>query len=167
MKNIFKKLHIGGGGNHDPSTTNSTNSNTNPNRSNETSNTGGITGTHRSNETSNTSINNTNNTSITSTGTTGASLPSTISSGSDHHHNQDYYTSEEEYQVQLALALSVSGRDSSDIPQIHAPTSQFICDSPADSLSRQYWVGYCCFLFRFREYICILMLFSCMICSIG
>lgn len=166
MKNIFKKLHIGGGGNHDASTTNSPNSNTNPNRSNDTSNTSGITGTHRSNETSNTSINNTN-TSITSTGTTGTSLPSTISSVSDHHHNQDYYTSEEEYQVQLALALSVSGRDSSDIPQIHAPTSQFIRDSPADSLSRQYWVGYCCFLFRFREYICILMLFSCMICSIG
>lgn len=145
MKNIFKKLHIGGGGNHDPST----NSNTNPNRSNETSNTSSITSTHRSNETSNTSISN-NNTSITSTGTTGASLPSTIP---DHHHNQDYYTSEEEYQVQLALALSVSGRDSPDISQIHAPTSQFIRDSPADSLSRQYWVGSCCSAFRFCEYI--------------
>lgn len=133
MKNIFKKLHIGGGGNHDPSTTTSTHSNTNPNRSNETSNTGG---THRSNETSNTSINNNNNnnTSIT----TAPTLPPTISSD-HHHHNQDYYTSEEEYQVQLALALSVSGRDSPDIQQIHAPTSQFIRDSPADLLSRQYW----------------------------
>lgn len=134
MKNIFKKLHIGGSSNHDPSTTTSTNSNTNPHRSNETS---GITSTHRSNETSNTSINN-NNTSITS--------PPMIPSPSDHHrHNQDYYTSEEEYQVQLALALSVSGRDSADIQQIHAPASQFIRDSPADLLSRQYWVGSCCF----------------------
>ncbi|WOG82788.1 hypothetical protein DCAR_0101956 [Daucus carota subsp. sativus] len=128
MKNIFKKLHIGGS-NHEPSSTNS-----NPNRSNETNNTTNITGAHRSNETSNTSI---NNTSITST-TTGSTPtpPSIVSSISDHHHNQDYYTSEEEYQVQLALALSVSGRDSPDIQQIHAP---ILRDSPADLLSRQYW----------------------------
>lgn len=140
MKNIFKKLHIGGS-NHEPSSTNS-----NPNRSNETNNT--TTGAHRSNETSNTSI---NNTSITST-TTGSTPtpPSIVSSISDHHHNQDYYTSEEEYQVQLALALSVSGRDSPDIQQIHAP---ILRDSPADLLSRQYWVGSCAFCFR--EFICI------------
>lgn len=132
MKNIFKKLHIGGSSNHEPSTFSTTNSNINPNRSNET---------HRSNETSNTSSINSNNTSITSTGTTGASLPPPISSPPNHHHhhNQDYYTSEEEYQVQLALALSVSGRDSTDVQQIHGPPSQFIRDSPADSLSRQYW----------------------------
>lgn len=146
MKNIFKKLHIGSN-NHDPPSSTS-NTNTNTNRSNETSNTSSITSSHRSNETNNTSINN-NNTGITSTAMTGTAL-------SGDHRTQDYYSSEEEYQVQLALALSVSGRDSPDIQQIHAPVLR---DSPADSLSRQYWVGSCCFpLLVFLNFICILIL---------
>jgi hypothetical protein len=65
----------------------------------------------------------------------------------------EYYTSEEEYQVNLALALSVSGRDSSADPdkdQIRAATLLSLGpnrndsarergDAAADDLSRQYW----------------------------
>ncbi|KAF5946040.1 hypothetical protein HYC85_016268 [Camellia sinensis] len=68
---------------------------------------------------------------------------------------QDYYSSEEEYQVQLALALSVSGRESGDDPekdQIRAVTLLSLGrhgsnsirerdEAAADLLSRQYW-GY-------------------------
>lgn len=59
-----------------------------------------------------------------------------------HHPQQDYYASEEEYQVQLALALSVSSsaQDSALIDPGKVPIrTTDIAEAAADLLSRRYW----------------------------
>ena len=128
MRHIFKRLHIGS--NHDP------------NRGNEAPATVSPTcaADHRQNS-----------------GQPPASPPSSSPSAAEPVvstpvasavNRQDYYSSEEDYQVQLALALSVSGPDSGDDPvkdQIRATTllssSARERDAAADLLSRQYWVS--------------------------
>ncbi|CAK9187175.1 unnamed protein product [Ilex paraguariensis] len=78
---------------------------------------------------------------------------------------QDYFSSEEEYQVQLALALSVSSghdaRDDSEKDQIRAATFLSLGgqnrgdtvrergEAAADLLSRQYWLVYCVLVLSF------------------
>ncbi|CAA0831481.1 Serine/threonine-protein kinase EDR1 [Striga hermonthica] len=72
----------------------------------------------------------------------GNSNPGGEGNNSVHHPQQDYYASEEEYQVQLALALSVSssGQDSSSIDPEKSPIrSPDNANAAADLLSRRYW----------------------------
>jgi len=74
---------------------------------------------------------------------------------------QDFFSSEEEFQVQLALAISASnsefrGGDDPEKDQIHAATmlslggnridSTLSKDDVAEALSRQYWVSFVDFL---------------------
>ncbi|KAK3011260.1 hypothetical protein RJ639_010611 [Escallonia herrerae] len=104
MKHIFKKLHIGS--NHD------TNHNPNPARSNDVSSSPSPDARASSVQLA-----------TASPASPPASTPSTPAVPATDR--QDYYSSEEEYQVQLALALSVSGsdsRDDSDKDQIRAAT---------------------------------------------
>ncbi|KAL8553756.1 hypothetical protein ACS0TY_002154 [Phlomoides rotata] len=65
-----------------------------------------------------------------------------VDNGLQRHSQQDYYASEEEYQVQLAIALSVSssGQDSALIDPDKAPFRGVNnADAAADLLSRRYW----------------------------
>ncbi|CAL5208486.1 unnamed protein product [Lathyrus oleraceus] len=135
MKNIFKKLHIGSS--HDP---------------------------HRSNEIpppvpSTSDAAEHVQTSGASTATTSSSSPSTVpippaSAGgglSALVNRQDFFSSEEEFQVQLALAISASNSefrgDDPEKDQIHAATLLSLGghridsnkDDVAEALSRQYW----------------------------
>ncbi|GMP60718.1 hypothetical protein CsSME_00023466 [Camellia sinensis var. sinensis] len=144
MKHIFKKLHIGG--NHDP------------NRSNEVPSTVSPTcgSDHRVASSGQTSAQSPASPSTSSSPSTAVS-PATVTTtpAESAVNTQDYYSSEEEYQVQLALALSVSGRESGDDPekdQIRAVTLLSLGrhgsnsirerdEAAADLLSRQYW-GY-------------------------
>lgn len=137
MKNIFKKLHIGSS--HDP---------------------------HRSNEIpppvpSTSDAAEHVQTSGASTATTSSSSPSTVpippaSAGgglSALVNRQDFFSSEEEFQVQLALAISASNSefrgDDPEKDQIHAATLLSLGghridsnkDDVAEALSRQYWVS--------------------------
>lgn len=139
MKNIFKKLHIGS--NHDP------NRSSNESTSSSSSSSSCATADHR--------------TSSTVAGQTSVQIPSAAASPPPTSptvnvtsRQQDYYSSEEEYQVQLALALSVSNSESrgdSDSDQIRAAKLLSLGqhssnnhvpdrgDAAADKLSRQYW----------------------------
>ncbi|KAJ0753615.1 putative protein kinase TKL-CTR1-DRK-2 family [Helianthus annuus] len=145
MKNIFKKLHIGT--NHDPNRS----SNEPPQSSTTASSSSSsyATADHR--------------TPSTATGQPSVQSPSAAASPPQAsptvsittRQPQDYYSSEEEYQVQLALALSVSNSDSrgdySDSDQIRAAKLLSLGqhnsgahvvdrgDGAADKLSRQYW----------------------------
>ncbi|KAJ0888455.1 putative protein kinase TKL-CTR1-DRK-2 family [Helianthus annuus] len=143
MKNIFKKLHIGT--NHDPNRS----SNEPPQSSTTASSSSYATADHR--------------TPSTATGQPSLQSPSAAASPPQAsptvsvttRQPQDYYSSEEEYQVQLALALSVSNSESrgdySDSDQIRAAKLLSLGqhnsgghvvdrgDGAADKLSRQYW----------------------------
>ncbi|XP_057502158.1 serine/threonine-protein kinase EDR1-like isoform X2 [Actinidia eriantha] len=126
MKHIFKRLHIVS--NHDPNRGNDAPATVSPTWAAD----------HRQNS-----------------GQSPASPPSSSPSAAEPVvstptasavNRQDYYSSEEDYQFQLALALSVSGPDSGDDPvkdQIRATTlpssSARERDAAADLLSRQYW----------------------------
>nr|KYP74421.1 Serine/threonine-protein kinase CTR1 [Cajanus cajan] len=139
MKNIFKKLHIGG--NHDP---------------------------HRSNEVSppvpspSCAADHSPSSSSAAPPSPSTSSPSTAvvtpggggggGGASPVVNRQDYFSSEEEFQVQLALAISASNSEFRDDPekdQIHAATllslgghridSTRNRDDVAEALSRQYW----------------------------
>ncbi|KAA8544988.1 hypothetical protein F0562_019795 [Nyssa sinensis] len=139
MKHIFKKLHIGS--NHDPNRSNESTSTVSPSCASD----------HRIVSGQNYGV------PPASPSTASPSTDTVPSSGATNPVTsavswQDYYSPEEEYQVQLALALSVSGPDSRGDPekdQIRAATlmslerhrSDPIHDSDefADYLSRQYW----------------------------
>lgn len=110
MKNIFKKLHIGSSNNHDPPINHRSNENPTPPPAPPS----------------------------ISTPTPTPPAPLSILTSDHHRQQQDYYSSEEEYQVQLALALSVSGRDSAVHPAVEDIQINNSRDS-ADMLSRQYW----------------------------
>ncbi|XP_042517650.1 serine/threonine-protein kinase EDR1-like [Macadamia integrifolia] len=134
MKHIFKRLHIGG--NHDP------------NRSHEISSPSlpsSCASDHRK-------------ISGQSSGHSPASPSSPVPATTDSAHTSlaanplDYFSSEEEFQVQLALAISASKsefRDDTDKDQIRAATllslgrhridSARNSDEAAESLSRRYW----------------------------
>lgn len=132
MKNIFKKLHKGS--NHDP------------NRSNE-SPASVSTSTSASDQRTDPVQN-----SATSPASPSSSSPSTAPPATANR--QDFFSSEEEFQVQLALAISASNSDFRDDPekdQIRAATllslggnrldSATNHDDVAERLSRQYWVS--------------------------
>lgn len=134
MKHIFKKLHIGS--NHDPNRPTETPSPLPQSVSSPSD--------HRASA-------------APASPSTSSPSTATVPSGTPVAVNrQEYYSSEEEYQVQLALALSVSGRDSGDDPekdQIRAATLLSLGggnrtdsvrergEAAADELSRQYWVS--------------------------
>lgn len=139
MKNIFKKLHIGN--NHDP------------HRSNEIPPpvpSSSCTAEHVQSSGASPA---TPSTSSPST----ASVPPAAAGGnvSAPVNRQDFFSSEEEFQIQLALAISASNSDFRDDPekdQIHAATllslgghridSRRNGGDVAESLSRQYWVSF-------------------------
>ncbi|XP_061348416.1 serine/threonine-protein kinase EDR1-like [Gastrolobium bilobum] len=133
MKNIFKKLHIGTNNNHDP------------NRSNE------IPATSVSSSSSSSSSCATDNRTLSgsSPATHSSSLPSTAAPVASSPANavvnrQDYFSSEEEFQVQLALAISASNSDfPADRTRLslggHRIDSTRNDDGVAEALSRQYW----------------------------
>ncbi|XP_059649381.1 serine/threonine-protein kinase EDR1 [Cornus florida] len=140
MKHIFKKLHIGS--NHEPNRSNETTSTLSPSCASD----------HRaaSGQNSGQSPAASPSSSSPSTATVPVGGTSTPATPSVNRH--DYYSSEEEYQVQLALALSVSGPDSHDDAekdQIRAATLLSLGRNRSDSardrdggaqlLSRQYW----------------------------
>ncbi|XP_047339326.1 serine/threonine-protein kinase EDR1 isoform X2 [Impatiens glandulifera] len=137
MKHIFKKLHKGT--NHDP------------NRSNDPPATTSVSPSSTSD-------------SRPVSGQSSSQSPVSLSSGAATEtspspqlavsavNRQDYYSSEEDYQLQLALALSVSGPESRQDPendQLHSATLLSLerhrtdtvreRDDAADLLSRQYW----------------------------
>ncbi|KAK2402949.1 Serine/threonine-protein kinase edr1, variant 2 [Trifolium repens] len=139
MKNIFKKLHIGSS--HDP-----------PHRSNETP--PPVPSPSCAAEDVQSSA--TSTVTPTSSSPSTAPVPAAFSGGggvSAVVNRQDFFSSEEEFQVQLALAISASNSDfRSDDPekdQIHAATllslgghridSTGNKDDVAEALSRQYW----------------------------
>ncbi|KAL1549641.1 Serine/threonine-protein kinase edr1 [Salvia divinorum] len=132
MKHIFKKLH------HHPNRSNETPQQPPPPQSPPLSD---------NNRTASSSPIAVSTTADTSTTAASASLSSatTASEGTNslpHHTQQDYYASEEEYQVQLALALSVSssGQDSALIDPEKAPIrTTDNGEAAADLLSRRYW----------------------------
>lgn len=128
MKNIFKKLHIGS--NHDP------------NRSNDTLSPPSVSDPRQNSTVSPSSP--------STSSPLSAAVPATPAGS-----RQDYYSSEEEYQLQLALALSVSGRDSGNEPgkeQVHAAERLSLAgrnddsarersEAAAELQSRQFWVS--------------------------
>ncbi|XP_043690935.1 serine/threonine-protein kinase EDR1 [Telopea speciosissima] len=143
MKHIFKKLHFGG--NHDPNRSNEipapslSSSCASDNRQNSGQNSG-------QSPASPSSLSSSSSPAPAST----VSAPSALTSVSIDR--QDYFSSEEEFQVQLALAISASNSDFRDDPdndQIRAATllslgrlridSAREVDEAAESLSRRYW----------------------------
>ncbi|KAF3454366.1 hypothetical protein FNV43_RR04813 [Rhamnella rubrinervis] len=144
MKHIFKKLHLGS--NHDPNRSNETpitvtpQSCTSDHRTDSGQNSGYPPASPSSSSPSPAAT-------VSATGTgTGTSPPTTVN-------RPDYMSSEEEFQVQLALAISASNSDSRDDPekdQIRAATLLSLgthrMDSarekdepPSEVLSRHYW----------------------------
>ncbi|KAA8536949.1 hypothetical protein F0562_029427 [Nyssa sinensis] len=139
MKHIFKKLHIGS--NHDPNRSNEIPPTVSPSCDSD----------HRTVSGQNSGP---SPASPSTTSPSSAAVPASgpISPATSAVNRQDYFSSEEEYQVQLALALSVSGPDSGDVSekdQIRAATLLSLGrhrsdsirerDDVADFLSRQYW----------------------------
>lgn len=153
MKNIFKKLHIGS--NHDP------------HRSNEIPPpvpSPSCTAAHVQSSGASPATPSTSSPSTASVPPPSTSSPSTASvppaaaaagNVSAPVNRQDFFSSEEEFQIQLALAISASNSDFRDDPekdQIHAATLLSLGghrnestrneDDVAESLSRQYWVSF-------------------------
>ncbi|KDP23616.1 hypothetical protein JCGZ_23449 [Jatropha curcas] len=138
MKHIFKKLHIG--------------SNHEPHRSNETPPSPSSNSDHRT-----ASGNGPPSPPSTSSPPTTTVTATTVSSAPNNSNNRaDYFSSEEEFQVQLALAISASNSEFRDDPekdQIRAATLLSLGgnhhhridvgrekeEAAAEALSRQYW----------------------------
>ncbi|CAJ1976199.1 unnamed protein product [Sphenostylis stenocarpa] len=134
MKNIFKKLHIGG--NHDPQRSNENSPPTpSPSCAADQSQSSAANPASPSSASASTAV-------VTPGG--GGASPGV--------NRQDFFSSEEEFQMQLALAISASNSDFRDDPekdQIHAATllslgglridSTGNKDDAAEALSRQYW----------------------------
>ncbi|XP_059312162.1 serine/threonine-protein kinase EDR1 isoform X1 [Lycium ferocissimum] len=139
MKHIFKKLH-------------------HPNRSNDTvqSTSSSPVSSSSSSPSTSSATDHRNSSSVSQSPSNPPSTAAAASSPSNIptiNRQQDYYTSEEEYQVQLALALSVSSSQSQDssfpcvdvnstngqIGRTAADLARDREDAAADLLSRQYW----------------------------
>ncbi|KAL7126354.1 hypothetical protein ABFS83_14G180600 [Erythranthe nasuta] len=141
MKHIFKKLH------HHPNRSNETPTPTpNPSPQPPPPQSPSCSSDNRATSSSPATASTTTTTAAAAaaptTTTTHNSTTTESNNNLQHHSQQDYYTSEEEYQVQLALALSVSssGQDSARIDPVKAPIRTV--DNPngaADLLSRRYW----------------------------
>jgi hypothetical protein len=148
MKNIFKKLHIGGSNNHDPNRSNDTPPRVpSPTDDAQSSAAAASTVTPSSSSPSATGV-------AAAASGGGGGLSAMVN-------RQDFFSSEEEFQVQLALAISASnsefrGGDDPEKDQIHAATmlslggnridSTQSKDDVAEALSRQYWVSFVDFL---------------------
>jgi len=136
MKNIFKKLHIGG--NHDAQRSNENSPPVpSPSCAADQSQSSGTTPASPSSASASASA---------AAVTPGGAVSPVVN-------RQDFFSSEEEFQVQLALAISASNSEFRDDPekdQIHAATllslgglridSTRNKDDAAEALARQYWV---------------------------
>ena len=130
MKHIFKKLH------HHPNRSNETPQQPPPPQSPPISD-------NRAASSSPVAASSTSTPAVSAAPSSGAAATEGNNS-LQHHTQQDYYASEEEYQVQLALALSVSssGQDSALIDPEKAPIrTTDNGEAAADLLSRRYWVS--------------------------
>ncbi|BAT95001.1 hypothetical protein LR48_Vigan10g094900 [Vigna angularis] len=137
MKNIFKKLHIGG--NHDPQRSNDNSPPVpSPSCAADHSQSSGATPASPS--------------SASATASASTAVVSPAGGMSPVVNRQDFFSSEEEFQVQLALAISASNSEFRDDPekdQIHAATLLSLGglridsvrdkDDASEALSRQYW----------------------------
>ncbi|KAM3378300.1 serine/threonine-protein kinase EDR1 [Capsicum galapagoense] len=150
MKHIFKKLHHPNRSN-DPQSTSAPASSSSPSSSS--------CATDNRNSSSVAQSPSSPSTAAPATATTAAASPVSAGGGGGSiptiNRQQDYYTSEEEYQVQLALALSVSSSQSQDTfpSDVNSSNSQILggggrsaaelardrADAAADLLSKQYW----------------------------
>ena len=145
MKHIFKKLHIGSSS-HDPNRSNET-------LTSATTSSPAFTSDQRTSSTqSPVSPSSASPSQNTVSSTAVPSLPAVTSPPSSNR--SDYFLSEEEFQVQLALAISASNsdfRDDSEKDQIRAATLLSLGhprteavrekDESAESMSRRYWVS--------------------------
>lgn len=135
MKHIFKKLHIGSS--HDPNRSNEAPATVSPSCASDHR----IISSQNSGQ-SPTSPSSSSPTTATAATAVDAKLP-------------DYFSSEEEFQVQLALAISASNSELRDDPEKdqircatllslerHGIVSNRDKDELAESLSRRYWVSF-------------------------
>lgn len=143
MKHIFKKLHIGSSS-HDPNRSNET-------LSSATTSSPACASDHRTSSAQSSVSPPSSYPSPTTVSSTAAStLPTATSPAASNR--SDYFLSEEEFQVQLALAISASNsdfRDDSEKDQIRAATLLSLGrhrtdsvrdkDESAESMSRRYW----------------------------
>lgn len=136
MKNIFKRFHIGT--NHDPHRSNDIPSSSSPSPS------ASCGSDHRSAAEAAASV----------TSPTSPSPSPSAPAVAAVVESKDYFSSEEEYQIQLAMAISASNsdfRDDPDIDQIRAATLLSLGThrsnlageevGAAEALSRRYWVS--------------------------
>ncbi|CAI9102465.1 OLC1v1000744C1 [Oldenlandia corymbosa var. corymbosa] len=161
MKHIFKKLH------HHPNRSNETSSqpslssaatSSSTSASSSSSSASSAVSDHRSSTPSGNSVavatataTTAGSTAIGATTTTAATSPTT---NRQQLQQRDYYTSQEDYEMELALALSVSASSAQDSSLLEAggdhrhqillggrlgDTSSHRDDAAADLLSRQYW----------------------------
>lgn len=147
MKHIFKKLH------HQPNRSNETPQPPPPQSPTSSS----------SSSDSRATTSSSSNAPTTAAGALGSSA-SHDSSGDTNRPQQDYYSSEEEYQVQLALALSASSsgqvsafREKALIRNVVAADNAI---TAAEILSRRYWVSSICLFFSLYENISFYMFWS-------
>ncbi|KAH0728398.1 hypothetical protein KY285_002438 [Solanum tuberosum] len=153
MKHIFKKLHHSNRSN-DVQSTSSVSSSSSPAAGVSSSSSTSCTTDHRNSSSVLQSPSSPPTISNASTATTAVSVSAGGGGGniSTINRQQDYYTSEEEYQVQLALALSVSSSQSQALSDVNSSNGQILGrgrsavdlardreDAAADLLSRQYW----------------------------
>lgn len=145
MKHIFKKLHIGSSS-HDANRSNETLTST-------TASSPAFASDHRTSSAQPpVSPSPSSPSQNTASSTAASSLPAVTSPAASNR--SDYFLSEEEFQVQLALAISASNsdfRDDSEKDQIRAATLLSLGrhrtdsvrdkDESAESMSRRYWVS--------------------------
>ncbi|OMO96432.1 hypothetical protein COLO4_15253 [Corchorus olitorius] len=149
MKHIFKKLHIGSS--HDPNRTSTTDASPSPSQSCAADHQQTMSGNSpTSPSTTTTSSPPMTTTMAPVTTSMGLSTPSQVAA---ENRAADYMLSEEEFQVQLALAISASNSDDPEKDQIRAATLLSLGghhrmdlglgrdkdDVSAESLARQYW----------------------------
>lgn len=157
MKHIFKKFHIGS--NHDP---NRTNDNPSPVAA---SSSPCVSDNRPATAPGQTSGNSPSSPSSSPSLATTPPVAGTVTPVSVAPNRSDYFSSEEEFQVQLALAISASNSDFRDDPekdQIRAATLLSLGnhridstardqEDAAEALSRQYWVRFLPFRSSFYQ----------------
>ncbi|XWS42468.1 hypothetical protein CRYUN_Cryun16bG0016400 [Craigia yunnanensis] len=149
MKHIFKKLHIGS--NHEPNRTSTNDTSPSPSPSCATDHQHTMSENSQASPTTTTSSSQVTETTVTVPSSTGLRTPS--STAATENRAPDYMLSEEEFQVQLALAISASNSDDPEKDQIREATLLSLGnhhrmdvglgrdkdDVAAEVLARQYW----------------------------
>ncbi|XVF42115.1 hypothetical protein PTKIN_Ptkin01aG0334100 [Pterospermum kingtungense] len=139
MKHIFKKLHIGS--NHETNRTSANDASPSPSQSCAADHQRTMSGNSAAiNSTTATSSSPPTTTSVPVSSSMGLSTPSSIAAAKNRA--SDYMLSEEEFQVQLALAISASNSEDPSLGSHHRMDlglGRDKGDVAAEVLSRQYW----------------------------